>query len=114
VGRKPIVQYVVEELVANGIDQILFVTGRNKSSIENHFDSDPELTRTLQNTNKLDLMQGGQLRRPARQFLLHPPAHAKRVGRRRGCGRNFAATTLRPRPRDSIIGLHANPAAWPA
>jgi len=36
VARKPIVQYVVEELVRNGIEQILFVTGRNKSSIENH------------------------------------------------------------------------------
>ena len=41
VARKPIVQYVVEELVSNGIQQILFVTGRNKASIENHFDHDP-------------------------------------------------------------------------
>src|SRR5262245_8710877 len=40
VARKPIVQYVVEELVKNGIEQILFVTGRNKASIENHFDHD--------------------------------------------------------------------------
>src|SRR5437763_4055646 len=47
VARKPIVQYVVEELVSNGIQQILFVTGRNKNSIENHFDHDPELFRTL-------------------------------------------------------------------
>ncbi|HTM51891.1 MAG TPA: sugar phosphate nucleotidyltransferase, partial [Bryobacteraceae bacterium] len=38
VARKPIVQYVVEELVKNGIEQILFVTGRSKTSIENHFD----------------------------------------------------------------------------
>ena len=38
VARKPIVQYVVEELAANGVRDILFVTGRNKSSIENHFD----------------------------------------------------------------------------
>ena len=47
VARKPIVQYVVEELVSNGIQQILFVTGRNKASIENHFDHDPELFRAL-------------------------------------------------------------------
>ncbi len=47
VARKPIVQYVVEELVRNGIEQILFVTGRNKASIENHFDHDPELFRAL-------------------------------------------------------------------
>src|SRR3974377_530816 len=45
VARKPIVQYAAEELVTNGIEQILFITGRNKASIENHFDSDPELAR---------------------------------------------------------------------
>jgi len=48
VARKPIVQYVVEELVSNGIQQILFVTGRSKASIENHFDHDPELFRALE------------------------------------------------------------------
>ena len=47
VARKPIVQYVVEELVSNGIEQILFVTGRSKASIENHFDHDPELFHAL-------------------------------------------------------------------
>jgi len=52
VARKPIVQYVAAELVANGIDQILFVTGRNKASIENHFDLDPELLRALKDGNK--------------------------------------------------------------
>lgn len=43
VGRKPIVQYVVEELVEAGLDNILFVTGRKKRSIEDHFDYNPEL-----------------------------------------------------------------------
>ena len=38
VGKKPIVQYVVEELARSGCKQILFVTGRGKDSIENHFD----------------------------------------------------------------------------
>lgn len=38
VARKPVVEYVVDELAANGIEQILFVTGRNKTSIEDHFD----------------------------------------------------------------------------
>lgn len=42
VGRKPIVQYVVEELAAAGLDNILFVTGRKKRSIEDHFDFNPE------------------------------------------------------------------------
>jgi len=38
IGRKPIVQYVVEELAEAGLDNILFVTGRKKRSIEDHFD----------------------------------------------------------------------------
>jgi UTP--glucose-1-phosphate uridylyltransferase len=40
---KPVVQYVVEELVAAGIARVLFVTGRRKRAIEDHFDADPEL-----------------------------------------------------------------------
>jgi UTP--glucose-1-phosphate uridylyltransferase len=47
VGRRPVVQYVVEELQAAGLSQILFVTGRKKSAIEDHFDPDPELVRSL-------------------------------------------------------------------
>lgn len=47
VGRKPTVQYVVEEMAQAGISQILFVTGRKKTSIEDHFDRDPELERRL-------------------------------------------------------------------
>ena len=43
VGYKPVVQYVVEEMVEQGIDKFLFVTGRKKRSIEDHFDDDPEL-----------------------------------------------------------------------
>ncbi len=38
VARKPVVEYVIDELEANGLEQILFVTGRNKTSIEDHFD----------------------------------------------------------------------------
>src|ERR1700727_3085529 len=38
VARKPVVEYVIDEVEANGIQQILFVTGRNKTSIEDHFD----------------------------------------------------------------------------
>lgn len=51
VGRKPTVQYVVEEMAHAGITQILFVTGRKKSSIEDHFDRDPELERRLTDTD---------------------------------------------------------------
>lgn len=47
VGRRPVVQYVVEELEGAGLKQILFITGRKKSAIEDHFDVDPELVSTL-------------------------------------------------------------------
>ena len=40
---KPVVQYVVEELERAGIERVLFVTGRRKRAIEDHFDADPEL-----------------------------------------------------------------------
>jgi len=49
IGRKPIVQYVVEELVDAGLDNILFVTGRKKRSIEDHFDYNPELGMSVRN-----------------------------------------------------------------
>ena len=43
VGYKPVVQYVVEEMVGQGLSKFLFITGRKKRSIEDHFDADPEL-----------------------------------------------------------------------
>jgi len=57
VGRRPVVQYVVEELQAAGLGQILFVTGRKKSAIEDHFDSDPELERTLSAGGGFELLE---------------------------------------------------------
>src|SRR5512147_888747 len=44
---KPLVQYVVEEAVASGIEQVLFVTGRGKRAIEDHFDIAFELEALL-------------------------------------------------------------------
>lgn len=48
VGRKPTIQYVVEELEAAGINQILIITGQKKRAIEDHFDRDTELIRFLE------------------------------------------------------------------
>ena len=56
VAKKPIVQYVVEELARSGVRQLLFVTGRGKASIENHFDRDQVLMDNLRNTGKTDLI----------------------------------------------------------
>jgi len=49
---KPAIQYVIEEARASGIDDILIVTGRNKRSIEDHFDKSYELEYTLQKSGK--------------------------------------------------------------
>lgn len=49
---KPIIQYTIEEAVKSGIDDILIITGRNKSSIEDHFDKSYELEQALQKAGK--------------------------------------------------------------
>ena len=53
---KPVVQHVVEELAGTGIRRVLFVTGRGKNSIEDHFDTDPELVRTLRESGREELL----------------------------------------------------------
>jgi len=55
-GRKPVVQYVVEELARCGIGRLLFVTGPGKTAIENHFDIDAELIALLRETGKEELL----------------------------------------------------------
>ncbi|SFT25353.1 UTP--glucose-1-phosphate uridylyltransferase GalU [Paenibacillus sp. BC26] len=54
---KPTLQYIIEEAVASGIEEILIITGRNKKSIEDHFDKSVELELELESKGKLDLLQ---------------------------------------------------------
>ncbi len=54
---KPLIQYVVEECVASGIDNIIIVTGRGKNAIEDHFDSSPELEHFLESKGKHELAE---------------------------------------------------------
>jgi len=54
---KPAIQYIVEEIVASGIEDILVVTSRNKKAIADHFDYSPELEMFLQKQGKADLLQ---------------------------------------------------------
>ncbi len=54
---KPIIQYLVEEAVAAGIEEIIFVTGRGKRAIEDHFDYLFELEHNLAEKNKLDRLK---------------------------------------------------------
>ena len=52
---KPLIQYVIEEAVASGIESVLIVTGRDKAAIENHFDISFELEELLKERGKEDL-----------------------------------------------------------
>lgn len=54
---KPVIQYLVEEAVEAGIEEIIFVTGRGKRAIEDHFDYSYELSKTLVEKNKLSLLK---------------------------------------------------------
>jgi UTP--glucose-1-phosphate uridylyltransferase len=54
---KPLIQYVVEEAVASGIESIVIVTGRGKATIEDHFDVSFELEKVLEERGKTDLLR---------------------------------------------------------
>lgn len=54
---KPLIQYAVEEALASGIEQIIFVTGSGKSALENHFDSSYQLEDTLRKRAKDSLLK---------------------------------------------------------
>jgi UTP--glucose-1-phosphate uridylyltransferase len=54
---KPLIQYAVEEAAAAGIEQMIFVTGRGKRAIEDHFDRAPELEQTLDAQRKHELLE---------------------------------------------------------
>jgi UTP--glucose-1-phosphate uridylyltransferase len=109
VARKPIVQYVAEEMVKNQIENMLFVTGRSKTSIENHFDSDPELMRLLTDGKKDDLL--GELK--FGEMAAHIFYTRQRVQRGLGdailCGEVFAGENpFIVALGDSILGMNGS------
>ena len=53
---KPTIQYIIEEAIESGIEEILIVTGRNKKCIEDHFDKSVELEMELEKNNKNELL----------------------------------------------------------
>ncbi|RMG33182.1 MAG: UTP--glucose-1-phosphate uridylyltransferase [Planctomycetota bacterium] len=108
VGRKPVVQYVVEELAANGIRRSLFVTGPGKHSIENHFDIDDVLIDFLRRSGREELLPDLLFERQNMQYAY--------VRQRRQLGLGHAVLCAEPfvgrQPfvvalGDSIIGRHA-------
>lgn len=54
---KPLIQYAVEEAIAAGANNLVFITGRHKRAIEDHFDVDPELELLLESKNKMALLE---------------------------------------------------------
>jgi UTP--glucose-1-phosphate uridylyltransferase len=54
---KPLIQYAVEEAINAGITELIFITGRNKRSIEDHFDRSPELEAELVDKNKTKMLE---------------------------------------------------------
>ena len=54
---KPTLQYIIEEAVASGIEEILIITGKNKKSIEDHFDKSVELELELEQKGKTELLE---------------------------------------------------------
>jgi UTP--glucose-1-phosphate uridylyltransferase len=108
VGRKPVVQYVVEELALSGVRRLLFITGPGKTSIENHFDVNAELISFLRETGKEELLSELDFERQDLQYFY--------TRQRRPLGLGHAVLCARPlvggQPfvvalGDSIIGLNA-------
>lgn len=108
VGRKPVVQYVVEELVQSGIRRLLFITGQGKTSIENHFDIDAPLITYLRETGREEQLQELQFERADVEYFYTRQRQQLGLGHAVLCGEAM----IGKQPfvvalGDSIIGLHA-------
>lgn len=66
---KPTIQYIVEEAVASGIEDIIIVTGKGKRAIEDHFDNSFELEHNLLEKGKLDLLS--EVQKPSQMADIH-------------------------------------------
>jgi UTP--glucose-1-phosphate uridylyltransferase len=75
---KPVLQFVIEEAVASGIEDILIVTGRGKRAIENHFDFNPELEAFLKAAGKDALIE--QVRDIGEQARIHYIRQKEQLG----------------------------------
>jgi UTP--glucose-1-phosphate uridylyltransferase len=107
VGRKPVVQYVVEELAASGMRRLLFITGPGKTSIENHFDINPELIASLRETGKEELLQELEFERHGLEYFYTRQRKQLGLGHAVLCARPF----VNDQPfvvalGDTIVGLN--------
>ncbi len=108
VGRKPVVQYVVEELARVGMKRVLFITGPGKASIENHFDLNGELIQTLRETGKEELLEELEYERAAIQYFYTRQRQLLGLGHAVSVARSFVGSQpFVVALGDSIIGMHA-------
>ena len=91
VGRKPLVQYVVEELERAEIDSICFVTGRRKRSIEDHFDRDPVLRDLLEKSGRTELLNELNFEGTGVEFYYTRQSEQRGLGHAIACARRFVA-----------------------
>src|SRR5438105_13738438 len=108
VGRKPVVQYVVEELALSGIRRLLFVTGPGKTSIENHFDTNVELIAYLRETGEEELLEELDFERQDLQYFYTRQRKQLGLGHAVLCAQPFVGTQpFVVALGDSIVGLNA-------
>lgn len=108
VGRKPVVQYVVEELAGSGMQRMLFVTGPGKNSIENHFDLNQELIHFLRETGKEELLEELAFERAKLEFCYTRQRRQLGLGHAVLCARPFVGQqSFVVALGDSIIGINA-------
>ena len=134
----PVLQFVIEEAVASGIEDVLIVTGRGKRAIENHFDYAPELESFLHSAGKGDMIeQMRDIGDRCRIFYIRQKVQlglgdAIRIGRRHMGAEPFAVllgdTIINPPPgqppglrqiidvydrhRASVVAVHRVPHEW--
>ena len=89
IGRKPVVQYVVEELARVGIQRILFITGPGKASIENHFDLNNELIQLLRQNGKENLLAELSFERAPLQYFYTRQRRQLGLGHAVSCAQPF-------------------------
>jgi UTP--glucose-1-phosphate uridylyltransferase len=86
---KPTIQYIVEEAIASGIEDIIIVTGKGKRAIEDHFDHAPELERNLIEKEKYDLLDKVRYSTGLADIHYIRQKEPKGLGHAVWCARNF-------------------------
>ncbi|MDA1476590.1 UTP--glucose-1-phosphate uridylyltransferase GalU [Bacillus changyiensis] len=86
---KPTIQYIIEEAVESGIEDIIIVTGKSKRAIEDHFDFSPELERNLEEKGKSELLE--KVKKASNLADIHyiRQKEPKGLGHAVWCARNF-------------------------